>query len=260
MPINVNVLKERVESLAVKSQNGYVTSSQYNSDLQAANIVIYEYYYKQFEETQKILDCLLPFVKEVTLSLTQSTLSATVPFPSDYFHRLQLGVLKVTNNPSNDCSDGKCKKKSCRSCNQPTASNQTATALPPIINPLPCDYINTDELFYTLSSSIRKPSVSKGIYRHTFFDNLIHVYPKETRSIYFKYLRQPAVPFWNSAPVSTPNGDFEQYTSIGSTQIEFPETELETFTDILLYFIGIEIRESAILNFVKGKQQENLVR
>lgn len=260
MPINVNLLKERVESLAVKSQNGYVTSSQYNSDLIDANNTLYEYYVNIFEETQRILDALLPFVKETNLPLTRGVFSATTPFPTDYRHDLEVGVNKVVNNPANECSDGKCKKRSCRACNPATTTLEPHTALPPIITLYPADYMNTDEERYTLSSAIRKPSMAKNIFRYTYKNGIIHVYPKEVSSIYYKYLRNPLQPFWGSTLVSNANGDYEAYDSATSVQIEFPEQEFSNIVDLMCFYLGIEIRETPLIQFAKMKLTQPLIQ
>ena len=84
--VDVNTLRVRTETLARKNQAGYQSSTDYNSDLQAANLLFYEYLYKQFEETQKIVDGLMPFLVEDTLPLTQGTRSATHKLPEDYYH------------------------------------------------------------------------------------------------------------------------------------------------------------------------------
>lgn len=259
MPINVNDLYVRISSLALKSQAGYQTSIQFNSDLQGANILLYEYYYKIYSETERIENALLPFIVESNLPLTQAQFSGITDFPADFFHRLEIGVLKTTNNPQNNCNGGGCKKAGCTSCN-PVASNKPPTVYPPIMQLYPCDFLLDNEEKYVLSSPIRKPSVSKSIYRHSYKNNKIHVYPRETNSIYLKYLRKAVTPFWNSTLVSTPNGDAEVYSQSGSVQSEFPEQEFENMTDILLLMLGIEIRENALINFVKSKQQENIVR
>lgn len=118
MAINVNEIKTRVESLAKKSQKGYLSSDDFNSDLKDANLTLFEFYVDEFERTQRILDGLLPFIKETTISLTPSAFSAIGNYPSDYAHDLELGVLKVTNNPENDCKGKGCGKKGCKSCGQ----------------------------------------------------------------------------------------------------------------------------------------------
>lgn len=232
MAIDVNTLKIRIEALARKSQNGYASSVDFNSDLNDANLTIYEFYYAEFERTQKIVDALNPFIKEEDLVLTEGVLSATVAFPTDYFHRLEVGVNKLVN-ADNDCEPG-------------------TTVKPPIQTPYPCDYLHQSEERSTLSSPIRKPSVKKAIYRHTFKNNIIHVYPKSVPSIYFKYLRKPAVPFWNSTNESNANGDFEQYTASGSTQIEFPAQEFSMFVNLMLFYLGIETK-GPLIEYAKAK-------
>lgn len=242
MAINTNTLKVRVESLAKKSQHGYLSSVSFNSDLQAANLTLYQFFYKQFEDTQNIVDGLLPFIKEVSLPLAQGTISATTPFPFDYHHRIECGVLVATNQ-DNDCDDD---------IQQPT------TEL------FPVDYLVSNEEKYTLTSAIRKPNLAKNIYRHTFKNNLIHVYPRETRALEFKYFRKPAVPYWDSYLNITANGDVETFIPVGganpntgaaslTVSIEFEEEYQEQFTDLLLFYLGVQLRETDLIVFAKEK-------
>lgn len=268
MAISVNNVYERVSVLAKKSQNGYSSGADFNSDLRDCNLTLYEFYYKIFEEEQRIADALLPFIKEVSLPLTKNLYSATTPFPSDYQHRLEIGVNKVLN-AENDCGGQGCKKKKCVSCNTPLPTQvyqvfPKTPLTPPSIKQYPCDYMTTDEEMWTLSSAIRKPSIKKNIYRHTFKNNLIHVYPKEVNSIWFKYLRKSATPYWDSTLVSTANGDYEQFIPVGpgslSVDFEFPEQEFSNIVDIMLFYLGVEVRESVLINFVKAKQTQPLVQ
>lgn len=258
MAISVNQVKIRVETLAVKSQNGYASSTDFNSDLRDANLTLFEFYIKQFEETERILDAIEPFVIESTLSLTLGQLSATTPFPADYAHKIEVGVLKVTNNPKNDCGGKGCKKSGCHSCGTKQAKPQTI--LPPITQPYPCDYLLSNEEKYTLSSPIRKPSIEKNIYRHSFKNGLIHVYPKETSSIYFKYFKLPPTPFWGSTDVSTPDGDFQQFDPSTTIDMGFPEQEFSNVVDLMMLYLGIEIRETPLIQFAKMKQTQPLIQ
>lgn len=261
MAISVNTVYERVSVLAKKSQNGYQSGADFNSDLIDANLTLYEYYVNIFEETQRILDALIPFVVEAQLPLTQSTFSATTPFPSNYAHRLEIGVLKTTNSMKNDCGGKGCGSHGCHSCNSTlVTTRQPVTVYPPDMQLYPCDYLVTNEVMWTLSSAIRKPSIQKGIYRHTFKDGLIHVYPKETKRIYFKYLKQPATPVWGSTFVSNANGDFEQYNPAASTDLEFPPQEISNIVDLMCFYLGIELRETPLINFAKQKQTQPLVQ
>ena len=311
MPINPNILKIRVESLAKKSQQGYYTSVSFNSDLQAANTIFYEYLYKQFEDTQKIVDGLIPFISEVSLQLTPDTRSAITPFPGDYRHRLECGVLKVTNAEKECVNNPRIYKgtvvvflssnyiyvhvPSWFSGGAVRVNNilftvvtywgpnylvipdtfaahevvdvqfqENKTSLPPEVELYPCDYLLTNEEKYTLTSAVRKPSTLKNIFRHTFKNNLIHVYPRETRVLEFKYLRVPVTPFWDSFASSTANGDIEVFIPIGgtnpntgapslTTDFEFPAQEEENIVDLLLLFMGIEMRSSPLIEFARTR-------
>jgi len=227
MPISVEYLRNQVNSLAKKDQAGYSTDAEFNQSLQSAQTLLYEYYYKQFEATGKIHDALETFIKEIPVTLT----GGSAPLPTDEFHRLEVSYRLVLN----DCAT-------------------------PQVSIVPVDYMQTNEEAYILSSPIRKPDVNKKIIRHTYKNGRLYVYPITVTEVNYKYLRQPAAALYVSTLSSNANGDFRVFDPINSIDLEWAEQETNNFLDLLLFDLGIELRSSAILEYVRLKQQEGLVR
>ena len=239
MPISVEYLRNQVNSLAKKDQAGYSTDAEFNQSLQSAQTLLYEYYYKQFEATGKIHDALETFIKEIPVTLT----GGSAPLPTDEFHRLEVSYRLVLN----DCAT-------------------------PQVSIVPVDYMQTNEEAYILSSPIRKPDVNKKIIRHTYKNGRLYVYPITVTEVNYKYLRKPggievstgtataSPPFYASTLTSNANGDFRVFDPINSIDLEWAEQETNNFLDLLLFDLGIELRSSAILEYVRLKQQEGLVR
>lgn len=231
MAISVNYLRERVRSLASKGQAGYTTNQDFNLGLQSAVWTLFEYWTKQFEQTRRIADALQEFINRTTITTTNGNAN----LPDDYVHELETWVKWIDNQ----CKNG------------------------PDIQFCPADYMNTDEVAKTLKSNIRKPSVDKGIFRFTIDGGKFYGYPENVTEWEFKYLAKPNIPKNNGIPnyyvttlQSNPQGDFEQFDATNSTDIPFPEHQTENFVDLLLFYLGIEIKDNAIVQYAQLKSTE----
>lgn len=237
MPISVQYLKERIDSLATKGQNGYSTTESYNLGLQSANITMFEFYFKQFQLNSRITDALHPFIKELETPLTLGLDAAEGAYPSDYFHSLEIWFRKVVN-----------------------------TSTVPKINPVTVYALNTNQSG-TLGASVRRPSLDNNMLWHEFKNGKLFVYPKELTKVQWKYLRKPVIPLTNGLPswfvttIVNPTGNdpVEVFDAANSTDLEFPQQEEENFVDLLLFYLGIEVESSPIIEFAKLKQKEPLV-
>ena len=225
--INVQYIFEAVNDLTRKNNAGYTSSEEFNRHLNQSQDILMRYYYKLFEEGQIIVDSLMPFLKQSNLIIGTN---AQVAFPDDYRYRLEVGYLEI-NNP--DCGQ-----------TQPT------------ITPTPCHYLAANEVMETLSSPIRKPDKNKGIYKHTFVNNVIQLYPLDLSGyIHFKYIRKPVQAKY-ATTIDTVNR-IEVYDPINSIDLEWLEQDRDNIVDILLFMKGISLRESALINWV---QQKNMFK
>lgn len=232
MAISTQYIYERVADLIQKKQAGYMPANSINRDMQAANLMLYEYYFQQYELTKKIANAMTPFLVETTINRTSSNnYSSLFDYPTDLFHETELKFEKVVNN---NCS-------------------------PPEVDLLPIDYLQDNEEAYTLSSAIRKPNVENNIIRWNRKNGVIHVYPADVKKITIKYLQRPTTPVYAVTFVSTPDQDFEQYDAVNSVDFAWGIQEAENIVDLMLLFQGMELRESAIINFAKAKQKALLI-
>lgn len=232
MPFTTQYIYDRVSDLIQKNQAGYMPSTAFNRDIEGANLMLFEYYFQQYEITKKIANAMTPFLIEVSINRTSSNnFSSTFNYPSDLFHETELKFEKIVNS----------------NCN------------PPEISLIPIDYLQDNEEAYTLSSSIRRPSLDNDIIRWNRKNGVIHVYPKDVRTIAIKYLRKPRTPVYGVTPTSTPTQDIEVYNPLTSIDFEWALHEAENIVDLVLLFQGMELRESAIISFAKLKQKNVLV-
>jgi len=223
--INVQYIFEATNDLTRKNNAGYTSSEEFNRHLNQCQDMLMRYYYKLFEESQIIVDSLLPFLKEVQLTIGTK---GVVQLPVDYRYRLEVGYLEILNA---GCEGGA-----------------------PNVKPKPMHYLAANEVIETLSSPIRKPSKAKGIYKHTFVNDAMYVYPIDlTGYVNFKYIADPIQAAYNTT-VDTVNR-IEVYDSATSVNLQWNEQDRDNLVDLLLLMKGISIRESALTQWVAQKNQ-----
>ena len=227
--ISTQYIYERVSDLIQKQQAGYMSSSSFNRDIEAANLVLFEYYFVQYELTKKIANAMTPFLLEVPIaSIGTTNFSSIFDYPADLFHETELKFEKTVNK---ECGNE--------------------------VSIIPIDYLQDNEEAYTLSSPIRRPNLDKNIIRWNRKNNKIHVYPKEIKEVYIKYLKQPRKPEYITVSQSTPTQDIEVF--VGSVDFEWDMQEAENIVDLILLYQGMQLRETAIIQFAKAKQKNALV-
>jgi hypothetical protein len=225
MPISVQYLHDFTKDLLAKDQAGWRTTDEFNRMLQAAEQTLFEFYYQQFEQSQKIVDAIVPFLVTTNLNLT----NGVSPLPSNYWHRATVGYRWIKNQ---DCGD-------------------------PIVEDIPVDYMQVNEVFDTLSNPIRKPSLPKKIVRHTFIGKDLYVYPIETKSVIFRYFRQPQYGLYSTTLVSTADGDFENYDANTSTDLEWGQQETQNLANLIMFMSGVEIKDSQVVEYAMAKSALN---
>jgi len=226
--IDVNSVKLQIDNLSKKDQAGYSTKDEFNLDLNAAQTFLFQYFYKQYQDSQNVVDALEPFLLDVQLPVA---IDGRVDYPVDYAHWAGMYFRMVKNNP----------------CKDPTVSW------------LPIDLMMANEFAYTMSNSIRKPSIENEILRYRAVNNAMFVYPNNLKNIKLVYFRKPIDALWNTITVVTPTEDIEEYDPATSIQLEWNKEQEQDFVDIMLFLRGIEIRETALIQFVKLKQKEGIV-
>lgn len=221
--INVQFIFEAVNDLTRKNNAGYTSSDEFNRHLNQCQDILMRYYYKMFEESQIIVDSLMPFIKEVQLQIQTNGI---VNFPTDYLHRLEVGYLDIQQQ----CT--------------PTAQ--------PLIHMKPMHYIASNEVIETLSSPIRMPNKKKGIYKHTFVNNYMQCYPKDLSGyVNFKYLKIPTQAVYG-VTIDIINR-IEVYNPATSVNLDWLEQDRDNIVDLMLLLNGIAIRENALVSWVQQK-------
>ena len=220
--INVNTLYIRVKDLSQKNRAGYFSVDEYNRHLQDALNLLFEYYAEDFEKTGKIIDNLQPFIKKASQTITNYFCS----FPSDYRHFLSLAYRNVTN--SENCGEN------------------------PTVDVIGMDYRATDEWDDANDSPIRKPNILKRIVAYRFINGQIET-SQERGVVQVTYLSKPTGAVMGYTVNSTTLEEI--YNASTSVQIPFLEQDETNLTDIILFLLGIQIRENALMQYVGAKRQ-----
>jgi len=224
--IPVEYIFNATNDLTRKNNAGYTSSEEFNRHLNQCQDMLMRYYYKLFEESQIVVDSLFPFLKELQLIVGTNGI---VPMPDDYRYRLEVGYLEVFN-------------AACEETGGPT------------IQPKPMHYLAANEVIETLSSPIRKPSKEKRIYKHTFVNNYMQVYPKDlTGYVNFKYVRDPLQAVYATTFDSI--NRIQVFDSSNSVDLEWLDQDRDNLVDLLLLMKGISIRETALTQWIMQKNQ-----
>lgn len=218
----VDYIFDRVnKTLARKGQAGYSSKADFNGDSRDSENMLMEYYYKMYEETQKISDALYPFLEEEELSIDVGY----IQYPKTYRHADEMSYIKIV-------ADANCEK--------------------PVRTEIPMDKLQSNEERDVMQSFIRKPSLEKELYYWVQMKNRIRIRPMElTGKVVFKYFRNPLCAVYETKVNLVKQLDvFDRATS---KDYEWNEQETPNLIDLILIHKGISIRDTDIINFAIQK-------
>ncbi len=225
--VRVEDIFNRVRDLSKKDKSGYLSSDEFNRNLNETQQILLDYYYDRFGDDQYDQDSINPFLKEVEIPV----INGFVDFPEDYRHRVEVGNIYVENVYSSNCDINN-----------------------PKVEEYPLRYLAPDEERLTKSSPIRRPSVDKKLIYHTFVNNKIKILPKTVQGVVaFKYISQPPEAIYATS-LNTVT-DKEDYDDANSVNLIWNEQDKHNIVDIMLMFLGIQIRETALINWVMARKR-----
>lgn len=110
--------------------------------------------------------------------------------------------------------------------------------------------VDYNKLETYLNSTIDAPTASNPIYVE-LSDNFM-VYPLITNPTFLSYYRYPVAPMWNYTVV---NGA-PTYTSVGSVDFEWEQSEIWRLTTRILGYMGISIRDGELMQYSEQMKNE----
>ena len=225
MAIPIQLIFERLQDLSRKDKAGYMSSEEFNRDFAQAQTDLFEFYFQQYERTQSIVDSQLPFLKEVNLPIT----AGYCDFPADYRHRVEVAYFYLKN--ADTCKAGE-----------------------PASDEIPMYYLNANEERETQASAIRRPSLADKNLYHLFINGKIKVLPTTLIGlIKFKYFIAPPAAFY--AVTLDVTNDQENFDPALSINPIWNMQDEQNLVDLLLFYKGIETRESALIQWVAQRKQ-----
>ena len=222
--ISVETIFLRVNNdLARKDKAGYSSDAEFNRNLEEAKSLLLAYYHNKFEEEQGTLDAAAPFIKEILIPINNQFCE----FPPDYRYKLEAGYVFSTNQKDLDCEVGN-----------------------PDYDIMDGNHLNANEVKKTLNSAIRNPTMDNGLFAYTFVNNKIKVFPRQLQGyISFKYLIDP--PLAKYAVTINTTEDTQDFDALNSIDLIWNPQQQPDLVNLLLFFKGLEIRESLLINWVK---------
>lgn len=206
--------------LARKGKAGYSSSDEFNRDVRDCQNLLFEFYAAKYDQSQAVKDSLAPFFTQADIAIG----SGVVAFPSGYRHLLMASFLDIQN----------------------VAGSAKITVRP-------MQWLSTNEVGLTLASAIRKP-VYPGRLAFEQISTGIKVYPETlSGSCRLHYLAAPPeAKRGYTVNLTTFEEDLDVPTTIDLVWGEQDETNL---IDLLLFFKGIQIRETELLQWIGMKKQ-----
>jgi hypothetical protein len=116
---------------------------------------------------------------------------------------------------------------------------------------IPVHFPARDELAMSLSSAIRGPSIERKVIVGESRPGYFYVWPETSYKLLLRYYKEPPVPerVTEIDEVTTA----EVYDEAGSTQLDWDYNNLQDFIDLLLFYKGVSIRDSSLLQWVQAK-------
>ena len=237
MAINIDDLYSFVQFIANKEQSGYIKPSQFNLAVDRAQMQLFMERYNNpaeyqpgrpiprvsYQQTQKISDDLLPFIRRRAYTLNaQGRLRWTRV--TRYMH---ISSIRAHYEYEDDCGNRTILKKRVKVVDDAEVS----------------DYLN---------SPITMPTVDYPI--AAMYDDFLQIYPVTVSMIDLTYLTRPPAGEWawnvaNNQPV---------YDATASTDLVWSDELFNEIAIRILSFVGINLREMSISQYSETKKQQGI--
>jgi len=218
--MTVDEIYDSVSELAKFNESGHFPNDTFNKFVNLAQQCLIDYYIDIFERTHEISDSIGTFVKSADLVSS----NGIYPKPSDFYYDIQELYFITVKNGLNKGDD-------------------------PIREDLPARFLKSNK-WMTINNSVRGPNLDKGRVFYHYEQDQIQTVPLHS-PVKYSYLRMPVTIFRNVVQNTT---DFvENYEPTGSVHPEWIERNKDDLIDLTLMYLGLSVRENAIVNWIKMK-------
>ena len=200
---------------------GDFSSTEFNRMSQRAENFLMKYHVEQYERNRIIPEALMPFTVESKRSVSAGTFSR----PSNYMFDLTVEYDPIS--ASGDCGG--------------TVSGSL----------IPVKYLEKSEWLETKVSSVRAPQAKPGYMYYTWIANQGRILPLVNGDINLVYLQYPVYAVRGfTIDAATDN---EDYDASSSTDYSWDQAERYNLIDLMLFDLGVILRDSAIVEWVSAK-------
>lgn len=233
--ISVEQLYNDISALSRKSRGGgFLSDTIFNLHLQNTEKVLFQRFYKIYEETQDIIDHMKPFV--VYNSLIQSNSLGVMAFPDSYAHKLAIEGVYVSN---------------------PKKKTESAD-----IKRYECPLLRASEVATFISDPIAKPDFDKRRFYHTFRNNSIQLYPERKMWVGITYFRYPVYGYIKHTVSDVGGQDKYTYDSANSQDLEWGDITYGDFIQKMCELLGISTKDGELIQMsgVIAKDTNSLLK
>lgn len=217
--ISIDLIYTRVNNdLSRKNKSGYTSNDEFNRDVNQAQSLLLNFYHRQYGLERRISESVLPFKKSSPLAPDSSGLAV---LPDDFRHALSVSCRYIKS-----------------ACGVSKAINRLV--------PMPA--LKPDQRAQVLSGGIYEPDLAAGVAWHEVWPTGIMLYPNVTAEL--TYLRKPVDA--NRAVTLDVDKGIDVYDASLSTNLEWPDMEYGNFVSLLMFFKGVSVNESALIQFAQG--------
>ena len=224
--IDVNLIWNNVRDLSRKDHAGYISTDEFNRSINLAQADLVEFYLAMYEKTGRFASALDPFRRQAPLS---SSSPGIYPLPDDYRQWCEVGVQWVDTS----CGDAQ-------------------------VELYPAEPLRANEKLLTLTSAIRRPSMFKRIFKYHILNGNLHLYPTSFMgNVHLEYLINP--PDAARGYVLNTTTLEEDYDAPTTINLIWPKSEISNFTDLMLFYKGVVVQSTPLLQWVAAKKQATAI-
>lgn len=257
--LNIFDIYQKVCSLANVQQGGqYRPVEDFTKDYNAVSSELFVDLIKQFQLDQVLTDQLMPFIKTYNINVTAQPGKTydLVTVPSDYEYFASMRVIRQKDEhkcgydsryPIID-GDG-----TCTQVEDPDYAQMVANYAGANMEEKRIDLIDNGRWQSCLDSVRKGPTFDEP--KCTQFDSGFKLAPKGLSSIVLDYFKTPRVAVFG---YTIGTGDIIEYSSSGSTQLEWTNTVENEFITRLLKKYAIRVRSGEV--YQMGQNEKNQLR
>lgn len=221
--ISVETLYQTISDLVRLDESGHLSNDEFNRHLAISQQLLYDYYMRGIEVTMRVPEGLYPFVATQDLTLGSDSLYA---YPTDYRHDLEDHEYRESYNPT----DGTGVKW----------------------NSWPILYARMNQVQINKGNTFRAPDKQTSRFFYSVASGKLALFPDGLPGVFrFKYLRTPLAAT-RAVTIDTVN-KVENLDAGNTVDLEWPSKELQNFVDLFSLLLGLSVRESELVNWVRAQ-------